>query len=65
MSGPSKMEKTQMFSGALGQRTLRCWKHILNVPPPLSPISFSHTSSSGMAPSCQVTRCTLFRAVYH
>ena len=51
-----------MFSGALGLGILRIWKHDLNEPPPLSPPSFSHTSSSGMA---QVTRCTLFRVASH
>ena len=61
MSGASNIEKTQVFSGALGHVTLRFWKHILKVAPPLSPPSFSQTSSSGIVPWCQVMWCTLIR----
>ena len=64
VSGASKMEKMQVFSGALGLGMLRIWKHDLNDPPPLSP-SFNHTSSSGMAPPCQVPWCTLLRVAHH
>ena len=64
VSGASKMEKMQVFSGALGLGMLRIWKHNLNEPPPLYPPNFNHTSSSGMAPPCQVTRCTLLRVAH-
>ena len=38
---------------------LTIWKFILNVPPPLSPPIFIHTSLAGMNPSCQVSLLVL------
>ena len=46
---------TQVLWTALGVSIFTIWKLILNVPLPLSPPIFIHTSLAGINPSCQVS----------
>ena len=48
----------------LGVAILTIWKFILNVPPPLSPPIFIHTSLAGMNPSCQVSLLVLHEKLH-
>lgn len=59
LSPASKHEKTQVLCTAFGVGVFTIWKFILNDPPPLSPPIFTHISSSGMMPLCQVSLPTL------
>ena len=54
-----------VFSMEFGLGVLASWNDILNEEPPLSPPTFTHTSSLGIMPSCQVSRWTLdWKVVY-
>ena len=50
---------TQVLSIEFGLGVFAIWNDILNEEPPLSPPTFTHTSSCGMMPSCHVSRWTL------
>ena len=59
LSLASNTVKTHVFSMEFGLGVLASWNNILNEEPPLSSPTFTHTSSSGIMPSCQVSRWTL------
>ena len=65
LSLASNTVKTHVFSMEFGLGVLASWNDIMNEEPPLSPPTFTHTSSLGIMPSCQVSRWTLdWKVVY-
>ena len=64
LSPAAKQQNTHVLWTELGVAILTIWKFILNVPPPLSPHIFIHTSLAGMNPSCQVSLLVLHEILH-